>query len=276
MGFKKINNNDQDPAFSIYFFGDSFTFGGGVTNKDTFPNIMKDEYFREDVNIYNAAVSGYGIVQMFQLFLDVEHRIQPGDVVIFSPVSEDIEKNIKDFWFPYLVHFTNVLSVDDYPYYENGAVKTVPLRMGLFTTLKLLAFQAPFTQNFWRHLNKKLVPDTTREALDMMQRVKEKTEERGGKFALIFLPTIEQCLTRRYQPDISGFDYFDIMRYFPSQKSELGTLKLTRDKHWNAGGHRLAARAIVATLVNEQIIEEKYLKNGLIKEPDKSGIMILP
>lgn len=275
-GFKKINNTSANPEFSIYFFGDSFTFGGGVTNSDTFPNIIKEKYFTDDVNIYNAAVSGYGIVQMYQRFLDIEPRLRNGDIVVFSPISEDIERNIKDFWFPYFVRFTNVLKVDDYPYYENGAVKTAQLQMGLYTTLKLLAFQAPYTKNFWRSLNKKLIPDTTLEARDIMQRIKRRTELRGGRFALFFLPTIEHCLTGRYEPDISGFDYFDIMRYFPKEPGELFRLKFRQDKHWNAEGHKIAARAIVETLVREQIIKPEFLKEKLEKEMGAAASALQP
>jgi hypothetical protein len=61
-GFKKINNSEGKPDFSIYFFGDSFTFGEGVKNEDTFTNIIKDKYLKEEVYVYNAAVAGYGIV----------------------------------------------------------------------------------------------------------------------------------------------------------------------------------------------------------------------
>jgi hypothetical protein len=100
-------------------------------------------------------------------------------------------------------------------------------------------------QNFWRHLNKKLIPDTTSEALDMMLRVQEKKEARGGKFAPFFPPTAQQSLTRSYQPDISEFEYFDVMHYFSSPKSKLDKLKIMIDKQWNTIGHKNAARAVV-------------------------------
>jgi hypothetical protein len=50
-GYKKIGNT-ENPDHSIYFFGDSFTFGQGVSNGDTFPNIIKDRYVTEKINIY--------------------------------------------------------------------------------------------------------------------------------------------------------------------------------------------------------------------------------
>jgi hypothetical protein len=259
-GFKKVNNYTDSPDFSIYFFGDSLAFGGGVRNEDTFPNIIKNKYLVKEVNIYNAAVAGYGIVQMFQRFLNIEDRIQAGDIVVFAPASEDIERNLKDFWFPYFVSFTNAIPVEDYPYFNNGTVHYKRINLNLINILKLLAFQAPATKNFWRSINKKLIPNTTREAQEMIHIIKERTEKKGGIFILIFLPTIQQCLSGSYDPDISGFDNIDIMHYFPVQKKELYALRFKTDPHWNAKGHEIAAKAIVETLINQNIVDEKYLR----------------
>jgi hypothetical protein len=169
-GFKKINNI-ENPDFSIYFFGDSFTFGGGVTNRDTFPNIIKDRYLSKEVNIYNAAVMGYGIVQNFQRFLDLEEMIQPGDLVIVSPLSSNIQRNIKEFHFPYLVYFTNLAGfpVEKYPFFDGGIIKYHTFENDVYHTLKLLSFFAPYTKTFWRNINKKFIPDTTKEAIEMIQ-----------------------------------------------------------------------------------------------------------
>ena len=57
-GYRKIKNAGT-PGFSIYFFGDSFTFGQGVSDADTFPSIIKRKYLNEDINVYNAGVLGY-------------------------------------------------------------------------------------------------------------------------------------------------------------------------------------------------------------------------
>ena len=95
--------------FSIYFFGDSFAFGHGVNNHETFPAIIKDSYMKEEVNVYNAGVVGYGIVQIFQSFLKIKDRIRSGDLIIFTPISEDIRRNLKDFQFPYFIKFTKSL-----------------------------------------------------------------------------------------------------------------------------------------------------------------------
>jgi hypothetical protein len=44
--------------------------------------------------------------------------------------------------------------------------------------------------------------------------------------------------------------------YSPVEKSELYKLKLKRDKHWNAEGHKVAAAAVLETLRPEAICNE--------------------
>jgi hypothetical protein len=257
-GFKKINNS-VNPDFSIYFFGNSFTFGHGVDNQETFSAIIKEKYLREDVNVYNAGVMGYGIVQMFQRFLSMKDRIQQGDLVIFTPLCVDIKRNVKDFIFPYWVYFKNITRIEYYPYFENGVIKQHKIEDSFYNKLKLLALIAPWTKNFWQALNHMFIPDTTLESIEMMKIIKHETEMKAGKFALFFLPRPEECLQREYCLDVSRFQYFDIMHFFPAQKEELYKLVFNNDRHWNVKGHEITAKAIVETLINAGIIDGQFV-----------------
>jgi hypothetical protein len=257
-GYRKIQNT-ENPDLSIYFFGDSFTFGQGVSNGDTFPDIIKDRYVTKRVNVYNAGVLGYGIVQMYQRFLNMEDRIKPGDLIVFTPLSQDIERNLKDFYMPYLLSFFYE-KLEYYPAYDHGVVRSYKLKNNIFNFLKLLVLKAPYTGNVWTSIYKKFIPDTTKEAIEIMNIVRERTEARGGRFYLFFLPNIEECLQGRYTNDTAGFDYFDIMRYFPSQKKELDRIRFKYDKHWNVHGHEIAAKAIIETLRDKGLLDQKYLR----------------
>ena len=259
-GFRKINNTNG-PDFSIYFFGDSFTFGHGVSNNDTFSNIIKEKFLKDKVDIYNAGVNGYGTVQMFQHFLNIENQIKKGDLIIFTPIAADISRNIKDFYFPYFYVFSNFIQFENYPYFDNGVIRPYKLESTTYNKLKLLAFYAPYTKDYWFSINKKFISDTRKESMDMMKIIQYKTEMLGGKFILLFLPEPIECQRRKYNEDVSGFSYFDIMSFFPSQKTELDKIKFSEgDGHWNAYGHEMAAKAIVETLINNNIIDKKYLK----------------
>lgn len=258
-GFRKINNTGR-PDFSIYFFGDSFTFGHGVSNSDTFSNIIKTEFLKEEINVYNAGVNGYGTVQMFQQFLNIENRIKKGDLIIFTPIAADISRNIKDFYFPYFYVYSNFIHFDNYPFFDNGVIRPYKLENTTYNKIKLLAFYAPYTKDIWFKINRKFISDTRKESMDIMKIIQHKTEMRGGKFILFFLPHPAECLRGMYSEDVSGFGYFDIMDFFPSQKAELEKIKFPGDEHWNVKGHEIAAKAIVETLIHNKIIDKKYLK----------------
>lgn len=258
-GFKAVPNVGQAEV-NLYFFGDSYTFGHGVPNEDTFPNIMAARYLTDTVHVYNAAVMGYGFIQMYQRFLAVESQLKPGDIVIFTPLSRDIERNFKDFMFPSQFVFNEAdIQVDNYPYYDNGTIKYTRLH-SLPNQLKTLLFNAQYTGKNFQFLYRLLTqPDTTSEAQQILNQAKRLTEARGAKFLLIFLPRRTEASRGEYEFDISGFPYHDIWAYFPSNRPEVERIGFAGDSHWNRLGHELAAIAIVDTLLQEQLIAEKYL-----------------
>jgi lysophospholipase L1-like esterase len=260
LGYKKVNNSKERPAFSMYFFGDSYTFGEGVSNEDTFTNIIKDKYLIDEVNVYNAGVGGYGIVQMFQRFLDMKDRIQPGDLVIFTPITNDIKRNLKDFFMPYFTKFTNIMDVENYPYFKDGVITYRKMENSFYNKLKLSVLSARYTGYYFRSIYNKLIPDTTMEAQEMIRIVEQETKLRGGEFVLFFLPRTEECFSGKYEVDISRFHYFDIMHFFPTEIDKMNKLVLSKsDGHYNRSGHEVAAKAIVDTLVDEKIIDGKYV-----------------
>lgn len=262
-GFRKIKNTAENPDFNIYFFGDSFTFGDGVDNHETFPAIIKEKHLKKNVNVYNAGVMGYGIVQMFQRFLMLEDQIQPGDLVIFTPISQDIKRNLSDFYFPYFIQFTNILKLDNFPFFNNGVVTYRKLENNFYNTLKLVAGNARYSGDIYKAVRSKFIPDTTKETREMIKIIERKTRLKGAKFVLIFLPKTEECLSGKYAVDISGFSYIDIMHYFPKEEPELNSLRITqKDSHWNKRWHEIAAKAIVQTLIKEDIIDKRYVRDN--------------
>jgi hypothetical protein len=257
-GFKAVEQSGR-PELRLFFFGDSYTFGHGVTNEDTFPNIIAAKYVTPPVHVYNTAVMGHGIVQMYQRFLLTLDQIQPGDLVIFTPLARDLERNLEDFMFPSQFVFNQgFLKVDRYPYYDGGQIKTAELRSPL-NKFKTLLFNARFTgPNFYLLYRLLARPDTTAEALAMLESARQLTEQKGAKFSLFFLPRRSEAEHRRYDADISAFAYHDLMAYFPAQNEAVAAIGLAHDSHWNRLGHELAAIAVVDTLSREQLIPAQY------------------
>lgn len=262
-GFRKVKNSKGKHDFSIYFFGDSFTFGDWVNNEDTFTSIIKEKYLKNNINVYNAGVDGYGIVQMFQRFLNIKDQIQPGDLVIFTPIANDIKRNLTDFTIPYFTKFTNIMTVDNFPYFNHGVITYRKMENNFYNKLELAAINAPYTGNFISFIRNKFIPDTTKESQEMIKIIEGETKRKGGKFVLFFLPQTKECLNRKYSVDISGFNYFDIMHFFPSEEEELMKLRLSVDDgHYNKSGHEIAAKAIAETLLKARIIDEQYLRQN--------------
>lgn len=255
-GFKWVQNQGI-PDYSIYFFGDSFTFGHGVENHDTFPNIISERYLKKNVHIINAGVSGYGIVQMFQHFLDIQHMIKKKDIVIFTPISTAGSRNMKDYVFVgQFVFQKQEIRVDSFPSYENGSMTYLKIDTP-YNIVRTLLLYGRFTGRLSQLLYRKLSSsDTNREGVEMINKIRSITEEKGARFGLIFLPVPNECLIRRYYEDISSFQYMDIMSFFPSHEKELDKITFCRDNHWNRRGHEIAARAIAHTLVEKGLIDK--------------------
>jgi hypothetical protein len=70
----------------IHFFGDSFTFGYGVTNDNTALNLLAKN-INHKFNIQNYGVGGYSLELMYLRLIDLMDEVKPGDVVVFSPIS---------------------------------------------------------------------------------------------------------------------------------------------------------------------------------------------
>lgn len=89
----KFRNNDieQLPNKSeekILFSGDSFTFGDGVDDKNTFPSIFQAVTGRK---VINAGVPGYGIDQMYLRSLHIIQNYKISDL-FFCFIPDDINR----------------------------------------------------------------------------------------------------------------------------------------------------------------------------------------
>jgi hypothetical protein len=263
-GFKKINNSKVEPDFSIYFFGDSFTFGDGVKNEDTFPNIIKEKYLNRNVNVYNAGVNGYGIVQMFQRFLNIKDRIQPGDLVIFTPIAHDIKRNLKDFSVVFYIIFGNHIKIKNFPFFDKSRIRSRKIVNNFYNKLKFSAISAEYTGYYFRFIRNKFIPDTTKEAQEMIAIIERETKMKGAKFVLFFLPTLKEYTSGKYVLDISGFNYFDILDFFLSEEETVNKLRISNPNgHYSRRGNEIAADAIVQVLIKQQLLSSRYLKAAL-------------
>jgi hypothetical protein len=76
-GRKEIPQN-ASIGRTLHFFGDSFTFGYGVTNEDTALNLLATR-IADRFNVLNHSVPGYGLEQMFFRLRASREAIAPAD-----------------------------------------------------------------------------------------------------------------------------------------------------------------------------------------------------
>ncbi|MCG8688966.1 MAG: SGNH/GDSL hydrolase family protein, partial [Desulfobacterales bacterium] len=250
-GRRKIENHAvSTPA--IFFFGDSFTFGHGVAGHQTYTAIIKSRL--PGIAVYNLGVMGYGIVHLYEKLTQTLDEIRPGDTVVFAPLSSNISRNIKEFIVPFVTYCTSAnLKFQYYPRYNSPLVDAVRMQDTIVNRLKFYLLTAPLLGRVTREFHRRyLIPDTTLEARDMIERARQMVLSKGGRFRLYFLPTVQECRKREYHRDISVFTYTDIMNFFPKEADALEALRFSTDPHWNDKGHAIAARAILATLAESE------------------------
>tara|TARA_B100000959_G_C14983189_1_gene624409 strand:+ start:2486 stop:3520 length:1035 start_codon:yes stop_codon:yes gene_type:complete len=81
----------------IIVLGDSFTYGYGVNNGQTYSDFLESFFFREDgkkIDVVNAGVHGYGTDQEYKLYKTRLYEKLRHDVLIIGINANDIDDNI--------------------------------------------------------------------------------------------------------------------------------------------------------------------------------------
>ena len=267
LGFRRTPVREQAEV-TIYFFGDSFTFGHGVEDFETFASVIASTWLDKRVKTVNAGVSGYGITQMYVRFLETLSLVKEGDLVVFTPISKDILRSYKDFAVPahYLFNPSSA-PTKYYPYFDQGEIK-----MGKLDTLsnrfKGLLFHAPLTGNAFRKIYRNLQgPIDFDDAASMFEIIEKKSAEHKARFYLYFLPQVKDLVRGRYKYDVSRYNYVDIWNFFPPGDVAKEKIGFPDDGHWNCRGHEIAAHAIVSTLIENGALNKKYLQRSLENIP---------
>lgn len=254
----------------IYFFGDSFTFGHGVEDDETFASVIASVWLDDRIKTVNAGVNGYGVTQMYRRFLDIQNQLRPGDLVVFTPISKDLLRSYKDFAVVahYLYSRSNSRLVY-YPYFENGKIELGKLDT-LSNRIKGLLFHAPLTGNASRKIHRAIIgPVDFDDAKAMFKLIKSKAAVSGAAFQLYFLPQVKDLQRGKYKYDVSMYNYAQIWDYFPAGAKANQEIGFPDDGHWNCRGHEIAAYAIVKTLLENELLDKKYLRRSIETMPEQ-------
>ncbi len=253
-GRKAIPQN-KGAKRTVYFFGDSFTFGQGAMNEDTALNLLA-ERIGDQFNVLNYGVMGYGLEQMLARLRSSLDAIEPGDLIVFSPLSEDILRNLI-----HRVHLCQLIltkgsvsggSVQSVPVFRNGRWDIIQIReeCGLLESLILTSYAMPIGILYRWYRDMKFGDTLLDHADQILTEAARLGQQRGGHFVLVFLVTPAECERQAFAVDVHRLKmaFVSLMPFCPEDPETLKSLRFPNDPHWSPEGNRWAARALEQVL----------------------------
>lgn len=243
-----------DPALpSLHVFGDSFTFGKGVTNDDTHLNLLAAAY-RDHLNVLNYGVGGYGLEQIFVRFRNNSGNLRPGDIVLFTPMSYDLLRSIEFGDVVCSQIFEGEAGTWRFPVHQDGAWDFVDphAECGWLKALLLATPDFPAGHFYNRLRYDALFDDIFRDADAIFAQAETLARERGAVFFLVFFLHPDECAQGAHNVDIDRLatPFVSLLGYCPDDPAEIARLRFPTDGHWSPHGHRWAAEALDDILRN--------------------------
>ena len=235
---------------TVHVFGDSFTFGFGVGNADTWPNLLKQR-LGDDVNVLNYGVIGYSLEQMHLALERHIDQIEPGDVVLIAPISADLERSLvgklyvcggmiraeANEVFPRLVDGRWVYERLDERcnYVLDALLANSPLPIG---------FGALYRQRHYRAT----YPDMLANARAIFSLSEALARAQGAGLLVVFLPTPEECARGAFDIDVAPLGVPSLLPDCPPA-DQAAALRFPHNGHYDPRGHAWAAAAVERILL---------------------------
>src|SRR5262245_41194565 len=252
-GFREIPP-PSSPRRTLWVFGDPFTFGFGVENEEAWPALLARRLLEQRIRVVNTAVGGYGVIQMYGRLQDLADALGPDDIVLFAPISEDLQRSLKDFTFVARLLFGHETRDWRFPSFEGGEIRGVPID-GTWNRVRGLFLHGPISEAVFRFVNRAITgPAALAEGHAVVDAARALCADRDVDFLLVFLPKVLELRSGRYEVDVSSFEYADVRRFFPADRAALDELRFPTDPHWNPRGHRVAADAVFGALAGSGLL----------------------
>lgn len=267
-GAKDYSYGKHPTNMRIVILGDSFTFGDGVSDTETYSYYLQQMI--PTVEVINMGVHGYGHDQMLILFMEEGLKYQP-DIVILGFVYADTYRNVlrfRDYAKPKFVFDNGELKVTNSPVPSpEDVLKWDWVRPRVYDIWSIIAFglESPFG---W---HKEERDRLTEHILDQMVETIDKID---GIPIIVYLPQQDEiydpsevledekflfsyCQTNDKVHCFSSCPYFaEKIRQGESFKSK---------GHWNPIGHLTVAEAINDYLVTNNFIDRSKLSSDSSK-----------
>jgi hypothetical protein len=244
-------------VFRIVALGDSFTFGEGVGDEETWSHRLQE--LLPQTEVLNLGVHGYGHDQMLLHLQQEGLRYQP-DLVLLGFLTLDMGRNVlffRDYAKPRFVLRGGelVLTHSPVPSVEE-TLAAERYRSSFLDLIRMLAAR-------YRGRTGATARETDRVTLAILDRIRATAEEAGARAAFAYLPAFDE-ITRtdlaKTPAERFFFDYCESRRipaiylrpYF-LRELERGA-RLEDLGHWGALEHRIAAEGIAAELLAQGLV----------------------
>lgn len=284
-GKKEYVDPKSPGIFRIYALGDSFTFGFGVRDEETFSAQL--ESMSPKLEVLNMGVPGYGIDQ---ISLSMRERGYAGapDFVLISIYPEDFWRSTRAYTDAghgkpfYTLDAKNHLKLQHVPVPRDKNFKSkqfpeIMIRQGWHRIIYSSALYR-LTLKAWTRI-KKLSgsedPDSSVEWVLGRAILKDLIREiyAAKSRPLLMLVPPERWISGTSEPvrdsliRFAAREQVDILDLTPvfSQASSKGSLSdyyIPDDRHWTAKGHQLAAQEIFLYLQKHQLITASTVANA--------------
>jgi len=241
--------------------GDSFGWGFGVDVRHRFSELM--ETSRPEWEIINASVSGYGTDQQLIYLTEYGAAFEP-DVVLLLFHHSDFRNNLNanEYWYnkPYFVLEDGGLRLKNTPVPRSGTRqklkrfllgrtylgKIVYNRSGLLRDVFAESRRTPETTEALP-ARMEILEDSRQVTRAVVKAIDDFSKRRGARFVLVSIPMSDEekdCLSK-----LAAEENFPFLPLGPFFESSGERATFPHDGHWNEMGHKTAAAAIEAFLL---------------------------
>ena len=246
QGRKAVPQN-QDARRSVHVFGNSFTFGYGVANADTWPNLLSRK-LGDDVNVLNYGVIGYSLEQMYLALERYADEIRQGDLVVFAPISADLERSLVGRLYV-CGGMIRAEANEVFPRLDGDRWVYEPLSEACNFVLDSVLANSPlpigFGQLYRQHHQRATYPKMIANADAIFELTKRLVAARGADLLVVFLATPEECARGALDIDLRPLatPHRSLLPFCPPAE-EAASIRFPRNGHYNARGHAWAADAV--------------------------------
>ena len=236
------------PGRRIALLGDSYTFGSGVEDDETFAAVL--ETLLDDTWCDNFGIGAYGIDQMWLTLRHVALPLEP-DAVILSFIRYDLERSLSSYRQDHIWRWK--------PAFRLSSGELVPMtndnRPG---AIRRFVEQRSRLYRVWRKTEHSLsrryaVGGRWRLNRALFAAIRDECQRAGVPLIVVHIPINRRKPVPMFEREFAdlGIDYLDLTSRLPEGAD---ALYYPRDRHFNAAGHRFAASAIHDFMVEQGLV----------------------